>query len=324
MLYRFHSKYKDIGKLNSSIYSYYHSANRILCRYHLNGKCQDENCNNLHLVKPSTKEILIDLISYAPSIAGVTRVTPSKQIPVLVQNFVVEFLKDKNELNEDDCLSLMMRLLKQKIKFSSIFDISRKWNPLDSLKETSAVHCLKLNSESENKDEKRFRKQYELSFKKLSHLPFSENKEISKSLNKEIEETISSKDVRYWLWESQSCIGKELENAVKQETANVSLWLRFAYSKLNDSSTVDYNSALKILAKAIQYNEKDSLLWTHYLNLYERSERQSNLNLVYEMALKKAPTYEIWWKVRYHFNIKQSIHNFLSVFEDAEDSSHTL
>lgn len=243
----------------------------------------------------------MDLISYLPPVAGVTRLTPVKQIPVVIENFVLDFLRDKNELSEEDCLSLMMRLLKQKLQFSSIFDLSRKWNPLDSLKETSAVHTLKLNSESDKFDEKRLKKQYDLfSFSKLTPSPSNCKKECFKGINKEVEETISSKDIRYWLWDGQTCIGKELENAVKHETKNVSLWLRFAYSKLNDAKIQDYDSALKILAKAIQFNERESLLWTHYLNLYEKSERQSNLNLVYEMALKKGPTYDIWWKVTLH------------------------
>ncbi|CAD5117203.1 DgyrCDS5997 [Dimorphilus gyrociliatus] len=292
-LYRF----KDHSKLNSSIYSYYHSADRILCRYHLNGKCQDEKCNNLHLAEPSIKEILLDLVSYVPTIAGVSRTTPTKQIPMILENYIVDFMRDKQELNKEDCLALMMRLIKQKVQFSSVFDLSRKWNPFEYLKETSAVHSLKLNCENDKAENKRVKKQYDLvTFDQLCNKTASDKKESVRGFQQEIEETINSKDIRYWLNDNQSCIGKELESAVKTEKSNISLWLRFAYSKLHDSNGADYDSALKILAKAIQTNEKESLLWIHYLTLYEKSERQSSLKLVYQMALKKAPTYNIWWK----------------------------
>lgn len=52
------------------------------------------------------------------------------------------------------------------------------------------------------------------------------------------------------------------------------------------------------MSRGLEVNQENSEMWLHYLTLYSKREQRPDLIQLCEQAIKYAPKYEIWWKVK--------------------------
>lgn len=68
---------------------------------------------------------------------------------------------------------------------------------------------------------------------------------------------------------------------------------------LQRSSAECLDSALNVLARALENNKDNSEIWCHYLKLFSKRGLKEEVQEMCETAVEYAPTYKIWWTVSY-------------------------
>ena len=77
--------------------------------------------------------------------------------------------------------------------------------------------------------------------------------------------------------------------------------LYMSYISFRSSETC-LEEALNVLARGLESNKDNSVLWLEYLVLYARHKEASDFSDLCQMALQYAPSFEIWWKVCNNLN----------------------
>ncbi|KAL5010976.1 hypothetical protein ScPMuIL_013281 [Solemya velum] len=281
--YRFSPYYRTKGNLTLSSRSFSHKINpkKIMCRFDLQGTCHDENCSGQHQdhYVLSEKELLQDIVSYCPSLGGVTDESPITAYSDIIGKYVDNFMKHNSvHLTPDQLSLLLVSRVSEKsglVRPHSVFLNDRRWKPSQAETKSS---CSILNIQQLKK----------------------KNKSDSLQTNPQCDHdsVIGDQDVRYFL--SDSTVIGDMEAAVMATPEDVQLWLKLAYKKLNDyqnSPEVCLDHALNVLARAIERNKTSSQLWQHYLTVYTQHKDSSDLLDLCQTALQYAPSYQIWWQL---------------------------
>ncbi|KAK7107778.1 hypothetical protein V1264_015635 [Littorina saxatilis] len=283
--YRFSSYYRTKAGLTitSGTYSHKLNPNRVLCRYELQGTCNDQHCPWQHSrdYKLSDKDILMDLVSYCPSLAGVTDETPISSYASVIGDYVDSLLSQhKGKMTIDHLCLLLTDKVNAAAKHTrphTMFPDRRPWRPSASVPSTFSLSLLS---------------QFQTTTDTTSG---------ARQSQREADSVLDADDVRYFVLETVAP-GEEvqdMEGAVLATPADTQLWLRLAYSKLSNparSSEECLGQALNVLSRGLESNEDSWELWVHYLALYKRHpDSAADFKDLCQTALACAPCYDIWW-----------------------------
>ncbi len=64
------------------------------------------------------------------------------------------------------------------------------------------------------------------------------------------------------------------------------------------SGDPNIDKTLHVMSRGLEANKNSSELWLFYLNLYGKRSDIPELRQLCEQALKYAPSYDLYWKVR--------------------------
>lgn len=73
------------------------------------------------------------------------------------------------------------------------------------------------------------------------------------------------------------------------------------------SSSECLDSALNVLARALENNKENSEIWCHYLKLFSKRGTKEEVQEMCETAVEYAPNYKIWWTVSLIFDISTEL-----------------
>uniref|UniRef100_A0A7M4EI30 Zinc finger C3H1-type containing n=1 Tax=Crocodylus porosus TaxID=8502 RepID=A0A7M4EI30_CROPO len=111
-----------------------------------------------------------------------------------------------------------------------------------------------------------------------------------------LDAVVTPDDVRYFTNETDDI--SNLEASVLENPCDVQLWVKLAYKYLNQSegsSSECLDSALNVLARALENNKENPEIWCHYLKLFSKRGTKEEVQEMCETAVEYAPTYQIWW-----------------------------
>ncbi|XP_045195741.2 zinc finger C3H1 domain-containing protein-like [Mercenaria mercenaria] len=255
----------------------------VLCRFDLQGTCNDEKCKGQHQKQylPLDREILLDIVSYCPTIAGVQKDTPPKKVLKVMGDYVDDMLKqNKGRFTVDQMCLLLVSKINEHVKHV----------PPHTMLYTPRLFRPK-------QDEKQFAKSENPSFK---HTKDNEAFQFLAHTQSRPEDTvIQSDERRYFYTEDGGSEVQDLESSVLASPTDTQLWLKLANNKLHSShlsSESSLEEALNVLARALESNKDSSVLWLEYLTLYARHKEATDFSDLCQMALQYAPSFEIWWK----------------------------
>lgn len=263
-------------------YSHKLNPNKMLCRFDLTGTCNDDKCLWQHKKEymMTGKEILCDIVSYSPSLAEYSSASV-EACHEHIENYVDKLLNsNQDRMTQDElCVLLVGRVNESSSKAPPHFTTfdERLWHP-NSQCEVDASNVT--NTEREFQRRK---------YKDVQYIPDDYDPDV----------VIDENDVRYF--NTNGCSGQDenFESTLLSDPKNTTLWIKFAYRKLNSvgcSQELCLDLALNVLSRGLEENQDNSEIWLHYLSLYSKREHCSDLINLCEQAIKFAPTYEIWWK----------------------------
>ncbi|KAJ1551628.1 Zinc finger C3H1 domain-containing protein, partial [Nowakowskiella sp. JEL0078] len=113
---------------------------------------------------------------------------------------------------------------------------------------------------------------------------------------------ITSKYTRYYQGPTTE---EEYLQLLSRDSKNEGLWLNFCLNAIPQQLSHEslykisgnLNSAIKILARALQSNRESESLWDLYLEIYSRRGTESDVREVFEQAVKYVPScVKLWWR----------------------------
>ncbi|XP_071115471.1 zinc finger C3H1 domain-containing protein-like [Haliotis cracherodii] len=275
--YRFSPYYRTKSNKTISSITYSNKINprKILCTYDLHGRCNDDKCTGQHErdFKLSEREVLVDLLSYCPKLAGVKNTSSqdcSKSIGTYIDNLVRQH---EGQMTSDQlCLLLASRVTEEanKNRPHTMFFDPRIWKPAQDQPERQETV-----SEFKGKGSR------SLEFLNNPSPPDRDN-------------ILCDEDVRYYGGNNTEI--QTMETAVMENPQDVQLWLKLAQRKLgaDNSSEANLDQALNVLARGLESNKDSAVLWHRYLSLYQYHRDAGDLPQLCQMALQHAPSYQIW------------------------------
>ncbi|KAL8595356.1 hypothetical protein ACOMHN_020109 [Nucella lapillus] len=226
--YRFSSYYRTREGLTLTSPSFAHKVNpnRVMCRYDMKGTCNDQHCTWQHEAdnKLTDREILMDLVSYCPALAGVKPDTPLPDHPTLIGEYVDNLLTHhKGKMTIDDLCLLLTAKVNDAANHGrphTMFYDRRPWRPCAS---ESTTFSLSVASQFQTPD----------------HTLNG----VGRCGGREADSVVDVDDVRYFAAGGAGDKGGgegggegqdvDMEGAVMATPHDVLLWLRLAYSKLS-------------------------------------------------------------------------------------------
>ncbi|ESO94846.1 hypothetical protein LOTGIDRAFT_232276 [Lottia gigantea] len=265
---------KENKSILSSTYSNKIDMNKILCRYDLQGKCNDDKCQGQHIRDTvlTDKSIMEDIVSNCPKLAGITKSTPIEEYPAYISKYVDGIIKQHgNKMTNDQiCLLLISKVNEASghVPPFTMFYESRNWRPTAVEENCTALTNYK------------------------PEIPANINTRL-----KSEDDIIKEEDIRYFIKDDNEML--DMESGVLDDPTNIPLWIKLSYKKLNDSdrnSKSSLDKALHVLARGIESNKTNSDLWHHYLLLYKHHvHSEKDIVEIYNTALQLSPSYDIYW-----------------------------
>ncbi|XP_015747041.1 zinc finger C3H1 domain-containing protein isoform X1 [Python bivittatus] len=283
--YRFSPYFRTKEKLYLSSVSY---SNRIepkqcFCRFDLTGTCNDDDCQWQHMkdCTLSRRQLFEDVLSYNLTLIGCSDKSTDEEISTATEKYIEKlFGINKDRMAMDQIAVLLVSNVNESKGHTPPFTTwkdERKWRP---------KYLKKTPSDSDSSSEE------ELSSGLIKYAPPVENKINIPALDA----VVTPDDVRYFTNETDDI--SNLEASVLENPSNVQLWIKLAYKYLNQnegSSSECLDSALNVLARALENNKDNSEIWCHYLKLFSKRGLKEEVQEMCETAVEYAPTYKIWW-----------------------------
>ncbi|KAL7982596.1 hypothetical protein Chor_010194 [Crotalus horridus] len=257
--YRFSPYFRTKEKLYLSSVSY---SNKIepkqcFCRFDLTGTCNDDDCQWQHMkdCTLSRRQLFEDVISYNLGLIGCSNKSTDEEISTATEKYIEKlFGVNKDRMAMDQIAVLLVSNVNESRGHTPPFTTwkdERKWR----------VKYLKKTPDSDSSNEE------ELSSGPIKYAPPVENKTSVPALDT----VVTPDDVRYFTNETDDITN--LEASVLENPSNVQLWIKLAYKYLNQnegSSVECLDSALNVLARALENNKDNSEIWCHYLKLFSK------------------------------------------------------
>lgn len=319
--YRFSPFFRTKENMSLTCPSFSHKLHprKRVCNYDLLGTCNDQECTSQHTkdYTMSKSEILQDIVSYAPGLAGVTEDLPLEKRSAQIDSYVENILnQNQGRMTIDELCLLQVSKVNEyaaHVAPHTMFFEPRSWKP--SQKKYPAVDYIYSDSYSEN------------------HSVFEKSQLL---LEPEFiwEDVINEQDVRYFSTTNDAAAAiNNLESELLQDPHNDQLWLKLANKKLNSWESDRLDQALNVLARGLENNKQSPTLWQRYLELYsQHQDSHDDLISMCQTAIQNAPTtYSIWWlylnKIQNYFEktkLCQEILQFLKKEEINEKFSHHI
>ena len=279
--YRFSDLYQQRGlSVSTETFSHKLDCHIPLCQYDLMGKCLDEQCPWQHRsdYRLSSREHLVDIVSYCPAVVGIDNSTPVSKYDQLLNQYVDKFLKGAcSQLAHSEQCNLLIEDVKAAASLVHLHAVC------------TSPRCWKLDR---NKPSPTASERTDLLFSSYDICDIS---------HESTARCLATDEVRYWMIAESDQI-RNLEEAVTDIPSDDSSWIKLAYAKMTEkrgSASHDecVSYGLNVLTRAVEANPSNSNLWRHYLDLYmERSHAEKDISLLFEQAVQYAPSYEFFWK----------------------------
>ncbi|XP_020660331.3 zinc finger C3H1 domain-containing protein isoform X1 [Pogona vitticeps] len=283
--YRFSPYFRTKEKLYLSSVSYSNmiEPKQCFCRFDLTGTCNDDDCRWQHTkdCTLSRSQLFEDILSYNLALIGCSEKSTDEEISTAAEKYVEKlFGVNKDRMAMDQMAVLLVSNVNESKGHTPPYTTwkdKRRWRP----KYWKKPH---LDSDTSNEEEQ--------SSGPIKYVPTIESKINIPALDA----VVTPDDVRYFTNETDDITN--LEASVLENPYNVQLWLKLAYKYLNQnegSSSECLDSALNVLARALENNKDNSEIWCHYLKLFSKRGTKEEVQEMCETAVAYAPTYKIWW-----------------------------
>ncbi|XP_044305737.1 zinc finger C3H1 domain-containing protein isoform X2 [Varanus komodoensis] len=283
--YRFSPYFRTKEKLYLSSVSYSNmiEPKQCFCRFDLTGTCNDDDCQWQHMkdCTLSRRQLFEDILSYNLALIGCSEKSTDEEISTATEKYVEKlFGVNKDRMAMDQMAVLLVSNVNESKNHTPPFTTwkeKRKWKPTYSKK-------IPLDSDASNEEEQ--------SSGPIKYAPTVQNKTNVPALDA----VVTPDDVRYFTNETDDIAN--LEASVLENPYNVLLWIKLAYKYLNQnegSSSECLDSALNVLARALENNKENSEIWCHYLKLFSKRGAKEEVQEMCETAVEYAPAYKIWW-----------------------------
>ncbi|XP_033018945.1 zinc finger C3H1 domain-containing protein isoform X1 [Lacerta agilis] len=283
--YRFSPYFRTKEKLYLSSVSYSNmiEPKQCFCRFDLTGTCNDDDCRWQHMkdCTLSRRQLFEDVLSYNLALIGCSEKSTDEEISTATEKYVEKlFGVNKDRMAMDQMAVLLASNVNESKGHTPPFTTwkdKRKWRP---------KHWEKTHLDSDISSEE------EQSSGPIKYAPAVQNRINLPALDA----VVTPDDVRYFTNETDDI--SNLEASVLENPYNVQLWIKLAYKYLNQnegSSSERLDSALNVLARALENNKENSEVWCHYLKLFSKRGIKEEVQEMCETAVEYAPTYKIWW-----------------------------
>ncbi|PIK42740.1 hypothetical protein BSL78_20412 [Apostichopus japonicus] len=281
--YRLHRSYwKATGvSPTSRTFSNNVDPRRVLCKFELNGVCNDSSCKCQHErdYLLSEEAVLTDLLSYAPSLVNITpKMKPEEQsnkISRFLQILTEQVNKETSGCQSKDkqyfCLNSVTRQLrKDKVEVPILCE--RQWKPK---KEGDKEERTKSHREEEEAEV----------FQVLR------SKKVPEAIR-----VMGVDDSRYYCGREKNI--ENLESLVLEESHQTELWLKLVSLILQEGSAECQDRALNALSRGLEHNPSSADLWPVYLSLYSSRPEHPDLVEICTQAMQHTKDYTVYWKTQ--------------------------
>ncbi|XP_015261207.1 PREDICTED: zinc finger C3H1 domain-containing protein isoform X2 [Gekko japonicus] len=280
--YRFSPYFRTKEKLYLSSVSYSNmiEPKQCFCRFDLTGTCNDDDCQWQHMkdCTLSRRQLFEDILSYNLALIGCSEKSTDEEISTAAEKYVEKlFGVNKDRMSMDQMAVLLVSNINESKGHTPPFTTwkeKRKWKPKYWKQST-------LDSGSSSEEDQ-----------SSGPIKYVENKINVPALDA----VVTPDDVRYFTNETDDIAN--LEASVLENPCDVQLWIKLAYKYLNQnegSSSECLDSALNVLARALENNKENSEIWCHYLKLFSKRGTKEEVQEMCETAVEYAPNYKIWW-----------------------------
>uniref|UniRef100_A0A452HUB9 Putative zinc-finger domain-containing protein n=1 Tax=Gopherus agassizii TaxID=38772 RepID=A0A452HUB9_9SAUR len=283
--YRFSPYFRTKEKLYLSSVSYSNmiEPKQCFCRFDLTGTCNDDDCRWQHM-KDCTlnrKQLFQDILSYNLTLIGCSEKSTDEEIGIATEKYVEKlFGVNRDRMSVDQMAVLLVSNINESKGHTPPFTTwkdKRKWRPKYWRKPV-------LDSSSSSEEEQ-----------SLGPIKYA-NPVEHKTNVRALDAVVTPDDVRYFTSETDDI--SNLEASVLENPCDVQLWIKLAYKYLSQSegsSSECLDSALNVLARALENNKENPEIWCHYLKLFSKRGTKEEVQEMCETAVEYAPTYQIWW-----------------------------
>ncbi|XP_054844087.1 zinc finger C3H1 domain-containing protein isoform X2 [Eublepharis macularius] len=283
--YRFSPYFRTKEKLYLSSVSYSNmiEPKQCFCRFDLTGTCNDDDCQWQHMkdCTLSRRQLFEDILSYNLPLIGCSEKATDEEISTATEKYIEKlFGVNKDRMSMDQMAVLLVSNVNESKGHTPPFTTwkeKRKWKPKYWKKPI-------LDSGSSSEEEQ--------SSGPIKYASTIENKVNVPALDT----VVTPDDVRYFTNETDDIAN--LEASVLENPCDVQLWIKLAYKYLNQnegSSSECLDSALNVLARALENNKENSEIWCHYLKLFSKRGSKEEVQEMCETAVEYASSYKIWW-----------------------------
>ncbi|KAM9229981.1 zinc finger C3H1 domain-containing protein [Dugong dugon] len=283
--YRFSPYYRTKEKLPLSSVSYSNmiEPDQCFCRFDLTGTCNDDDCQWQHTkdYTLSRKQLFQDVLSYNLSLIGCSESSTDEEIAAAAEKYVEKlFGVNKDRMSMDQMAVLLVSNVNESKGHTpphTTYKDKRKWKPKFWRKPIS---------------ENNFSSDEEQSTGPIKYAFQPENRINVPALDT----VVTPDDVRYFTNETDDIAN--LEASVLENPSHVQLWLKLAYKYLNQNEGLcseSLDSALNVLARALENNKDNPEIWCHYLRLFSKRGTKEEVQEMCETAVEYAPDYRSFW-----------------------------
>nr|XP_013802467.1 PREDICTED: zinc finger C3H1 domain-containing protein [Apteryx mantelli mantelli] len=282
--YRFSPYFRTKEKLylSSVTHSNMIEPKQCFCRFDLTGTCNDDDCQWQHMkdCTLSRKQLFQDILSYNLELIGCSEKSTDDEISTATEKYVEKlFGINRDRMSVDQMAVLLASNVNESKGHTPPFTTwkdKRKWRP---------KYWRKPPLDSSSSEEEQF----------LGPIKYAHPTE-HKAKVPALDAVVTPDDVRYFTSETDDI--SNLEASVQENPCDVQLWIKLAYKYLNQnegSSSECLDSALNVLARALENNKENPEIWCHYLRLFSKRGTKEEMQEMCETAVEYAPSYQIWW-----------------------------
>ncbi|XP_029420110.1 zinc finger C3H1 domain-containing protein isoform X2 [Nannospalax galili] len=283
--YRFSPYYRTKEKLPLSSVSYSNmiEPDQCFCRFDLTGTCNDDDCQWQHAqdYTLSRKQLFQDILSYNLSLIGCSETSTEEEIASAAEKYVEKlFGVNKDRMSMDQMAVLLVSNINESKGHTPPFTTykdKRKWKPKFWRKPISENSFSSDEEQSTGPIKYAFRPENQINVPALDTV-------------------VTPDDVRYFTSETDDIAN--LEASVLENPSHVQLWLKLAYKCLNQDEGLcseSLDSALNVLARALENNKDNPEIWCHYLRLFSKRGTKEEVQEMCETAVEYAPDYQSFW-----------------------------
>ncbi|XP_004700842.1 zinc finger C3H1 domain-containing protein [Echinops telfairi] len=287
--YRFSPYYRTKEKLPLSSVSYSNmiEPDQCFCRFDLTGTCNDDDCQWQHTkdYTLSRKQLFQDILSYNLSLIGCSETSTEEEIAAAAEKYVEKlFGVNKDRMSVDQMSILLVSNVNESKGHTPPFTTykdKRKWKPKFWRKPISENNF--------SSDEEQFTGPIKYAFQPENRINVPA-----------VDTVVTPDDVRYFTNETDDIAN--LEASVLENPSHVQLWLKLAYKYLNQNEgqcSESLDSALNVLARALENNKDNPEIWCHYLRLFSKRGTKEEVQEMCETAIEYAPDYRSFWTFLY-------------------------